>query len=424
MMRRPAIHIIGAGFSGLSTAIHLSLARSGEIIVHERGALAGGKRRSFHDEALGVTIDSGAHLALASWATTLRTLEIVGARDQWREASALELDFADMASGERWKLRPNAGRIPWWTRFAGRRAPRTLAKDYHAFNKLRRAGAMATIADFAPGAGAAAERLWRPFALAALNVEPARASARLAGAILRETLAHGAGGARPLYPVHDFSRAFVAPALKYLRRAGVVVRFERNLRALGVSGERVYALEFEHDRIELGGADTVVLATPPQVAAELSPGLTTPREFSATLTAHFSAAPPPDAPRALIVVNGPFPQMFCYPDRICVDVRDAGALLDTPREKLAEEYWRAVAALTGLSDQMPAWRIVRQKRATFAATPAQDALRPPCATTQRNLFLAGAYVQNGLPENLESTLRSGETAARRVVESLSATDFV
>jgi len=61
---------------------------------------------------------------------------------------------------------------------------------------------------------------------------------------------------------------------------------------------------------------------------------------------------------------------------------------------------------------MPAWRIIRQKRAGFAATPGQDALRPSCETAWRNLFLAGGYVQNGLPDSIESAVRSGEVAAR------------
>src|ERR1700727_1847198 len=90
----------------------------------------------------------------------------------------------------------------------------------------------------------------------------------------------------------------------------------------------------------------------------------------------------------------------------------SGCAMPAPREQLAGQYWRVAAALTGLSDALPAWRIIRQKRAGFLATPAQDALRPTCETRWRNLFLAGAYVQNGLPESIESSLRSGEVAAR------------
>ena len=46
------------------------------------------------------------------------------------------------------------------------------------------------------------------------------------------------------------------------------------------------------------------------------------------------------------------------------------------------------------------------------ATPDQDALRPPAQTQWRNLFLAGDWVQNGLPATIEGALRSGDSAAR------------
>ena len=83
-----------------------------EIVVHERGAQAGGRRRSFYDEALGMTIDSGNYFLLPSWRSTLATLDLIGARGQWREEPNADLAFADMATGERWTLRPNAGKNP------------------------------------------------------------------------------------------------------------------------------------------------------------------------------------------------------------------------------------------------------------------------------------------------------------------------
>ena len=415
-MRRPIVHIVGAGFSGLSAATHLSAASNAEIVIHERGAHAGGRRRSFYDEALGMPIDSGNYLILPSWRSTIRTLDAIGARAQWREAETGDIAFADMASGERWNLRPNAGRLAWWVLLESRRAPRTFAKDYLQIAKLRGAAANARIADIAPSGGPAAERLWRPFTLAALNMEPARASARLAGALLEETFIGGGRGARMMFPVGEFARAFVEPALKHLRKRGVTIRFERNLRALDFADDRVAALDFDHDRVDLAPQDSLILAVPPWAASALVPGLVAPDAFTATVTAHFAAPAPPHAPRVLGVVNGPIPWLFCYPDRISVSVRDAGALLDEPREKLAAEYWRAVAGLTGLSDAMPAWRLIRQKRAAFAATPEQDALRPDCETGWRNLRLAGAYVQNGLPESMEGAVRSGEVAAAKTAE--------
>ncbi len=418
MMKRPTVHVVGAGFSGLSAAIHLSGAPNADVVVHEGAAQAGGRRRSFYDDATAMTIDSGNDLVLSSWRSALAAIEAIGARAQWREVALGGIAFADMASGERWTLRPNDGPVPWWIFDPRRRAPRTLLRDYWpAARLLLRAPATALLRDYAPSGGPAAERLWRPFALAALNTDLDRASARLAGAALREALR---GGARPLMPVHGLARAFVEPALKTVRRRGVAIRFERRLAALGFHDEHVAGLEFEHDRIDLAPGDAVILATPPRVAAALTPGLSAPQEFNAAISAHFAISPPPEAPPILGVVNGAFHWMFCGEGHISVAIRDAEAPMATPREQLAADLWRDVAALTGLSDATPAWRVIRQRRATFAATPSEDALRPSLETPWRNLFLAGAYVQNGLPDTLESAVRSGAAAAERTRKWLDA----
>ena len=101
-------------------------------------------------------------------------------------------------------------------------------------------------------------------------------------------------------------------------------------------------------------------------------------------------------------------------------VSDANSLMDAPREQLAADLWREVAGLTGLSDDLPSWRIIKERRATFAATPEEDARRPVSQTKWANLLLAGDYVQNGLPATIEGAIRSGEAAARLALETQGA----
>ncbi|HKD26931.1 MAG TPA: FAD-dependent oxidoreductase, partial [Xanthobacteraceae bacterium] len=66
---------------------------------------------------------------------------------------------------------------------------------------------------------------------------------------------------------------------------------------------------------------------------------------------------------------------------------------------------------------MPPWQIVRERRATFAATPAQNAKRPGVKTAWRNLALAGDWTDTGLPATIESAVRSGTRAADFVMQS-------
>jgi hydroxysqualene dehydroxylase len=418
-MQRPVIHIIGAGLAGLSTAVALGQSPF-DLMLHESSRQAGGRCRSYFDEALGMTTDNGNHLLLSGNRSALAYLDAIGARQELRGPKRCEIAFADMASDERWLLRPNEGRLPWWLLAAGRRVPRTRASDYLSVARLLRAPAQARVGDVMPCSGPLYERLWEPFFLAALNTDPRGASAALAATILRETLARGGRACHPLVAANGLSRAFVDPALKFLRRNGAQVRFERRLRALEFADGRVASLEFEHDAIALGPQDMIVLAAPAHIAATLVPGLSTPQTFNAILNAHFNIVPPTNTPPILGVVNAKVQWLFAYPDRLSVTVSDANSLMDAPREQLAADLWREVAGLTGLSDDLPSWRIIKERRATFAATPEEDARRPVSQTKWANLLLAGDYVQNGLPATIEGAIRSGEAAARLALETQGA----
>jgi uncharacterized protein with NAD-binding domain and iron-sulfur cluster len=64
---------------------------------------------------------------------------------------------------------------------------------------------------------------------------------------------------------------------------------------------------------------------------------------------------------------------------------------------------------------LPPWQIVRERRATFEATPEQNALRPGAITSWKNLFLAGDWTDTGLPATIEGSVRSGNRAADLVL---------
>jgi hydroxysqualene dehydroxylase len=418
-MQRPVVHVVGAGLAGLAAAVGLA-GGPFDIVVHEASRQAGGRCRSYFDETLGMTIDNGNHLLLSGNESTRAYLDAIGARHELRGPKRCEIAFADMASGERWTLRPNEGRLPWWLLVEGRRVPRTRAADYLSVARLLRASAQARVGDVMECSGPLYERLWGPFFLAALNTDPRGAAAVLAATILRETLARGGRACHPLVAANGLSRAFVDPALKLLRRGGAQIRFERRLRALDFAENSVATLEFEHDSIALGAQDMIVLAAPAHIAATLVPELSAPQTFNAILNAHFNIAPPTNAPPILGVVNAKVQWLFAYPDRLSVTVSDANSLMDAPREQLAADLWREVAGLTGLSDDLPSWRIIKERRATFSASPEENARRPPSETKWPNLMLAGDYVQTGLPATIEGAIRSGKAAARLAMERLGA----
>jgi len=66
-------------------------------------------------------------------------------------------------------------------------------------------------------------------------------------------------------------------------------------------------------------------------------------------------------------------------------------------------------------DPVPPARIVKERRATFLASPEQLRRRPGPQTPWKNLVLAGDYVDTGLPATIEGAIRSGFAAAREVL---------
>jgi uncharacterized protein with NAD-binding domain and iron-sulfur cluster len=65
----------------------------------------------------------------------------------------------------------------------------------------------------------------------------------------------------------------------------------------------------------------------------------------------------------------------------------------------------------GITEDLPAWQIVRERRATFAALPQEDMKRPAALTRWENIILAGDWTATGLPATIEGAVRSGHRAA-------------
>ena len=406
------VHIVGAGLAGLAAAVGL-VGTGREVVVHELAPQAGGRCRSYFEPALGLTIDNGNHLLLSANHAALSFLTTIGSEDKLAVDDAA-FAFADLATGERWVLRPNDGLVPWWIFSRRRRVPGTRAIDYFSVRGLLHPQRDVRIADLMRCDGILYERLWRPIFLAALNTEPSEASAFLAGAVLRETLARGGRACRPLVARDGLGPTFIDPALSYLERHGAMLRLRHQLRRLMLSDEAISALDFGDDEICLAPGDTVILAVPAPVAPLLLPDIHAPKTFRAIVNVHFKYKPPKTLPTITGIINGTAEWLFVFPDRVSATISAADRWIEAPRQALAEEVWKDVLRLTQLTEALPLWHIIRERRATFAALPQENENRPRSQTRWRNLFLAGDWTATELPATIEGAIRSGDEAARLV----------
>ncbi len=405
------IYIVGGGLSGLAAAVELAT-RGCQIELLEAAPQAGGRCRSWFDAQFGDVIDNGNHLVLSGNGAIYKYIRTIGADEHLTGPVTAHFAFFDLQTAIRWTIAPNMGRLPWWVLSRSRRVPGTVARDYLKFAPLLRRNPGKRVGDVVVCNGLLWERLLQPFLLAALNTAPEGASAELASAVIRGTLARGGRFCLPRIATPNLAAAFVEPAVSFLTQRSTKIRLGERLRAITFEGSAVSALDFGGFQITPSTGDQVILAVPPWVAAALVPGIQAPDHNSAIVNAHYRAAVPADAPTMLGIIGGTAEWVFAFPERLSVTVSGADGIVDRDRTELAAVLWRDVAMAHGLSPELPPWQIVKEKRATFRATPDQDAKRPPARTRWTNLFLAGDWTATGLPATIEGAIRSGQMAAR------------
>jgi hypothetical protein len=292
--------------------------------------------------------------------------------------------------------------------------PGTGASDYLALGKLLSGKPGQTVGDRVPTTGPLWDRMLDPVLLAILNTAPAIGSAELTAAVVRRSLALGSKASLPRIASPTLAAAFIDPATAWLEAHGAPVALGRRLRSIEAAGDRVTALDWGAGPEPVATDEAVVLAVPSWVAKGLLPKSACPTRSIRSSTP-ISRSRRRRGPLMLGLLGATGQWLFAFEDRISVTVSAADDIVDHDREELAYRFWDEIQRAYGFSAPMPAWQIVKEKRATFSATPEQDAKRPPARTRWRNLFLAGDWTATGLPATIEGALRSGETAARTVL---------
>ncbi|MDT7950205.1 MAG: hydroxysqualene dehydroxylase HpnE [Acetobacteraceae bacterium] len=407
------VHVVGAGLAGLAAALTL-VERGVRVTLHEAGPAAGGRCRSYFDRELGCRIDNGNHLLLSGNTAAFAFLDQVGARDTLAGPANPAFPFIDFTTGERWVVRPNRGRIPFWILDRRRRVPGTRARDYLRLAALRRAGPDATVAaTLRPGP--LYRRLLEPLAVAALNTPPETASAQLLAAIVTESLAAGGAACIPAFPREGLSESFIDPAIRWLEARGATIRLACRVAALHAEAGRATALGPE----PLAPDEAVILAVPAPVATNLMPELEGPDRFEAILNVHFRLDVPPESiPEQagfLGMVGSLSEWLFLKPGVVSVTISAANRHAALEPVAIAQQVWHEVATALNRYEPIPPWRVLREKRATFSATPQQNRRRPSPTTTLSNVVVAGDWTATGLPATIEGAIRSGRRAADQLL---------
>ncbi|WP_142850642.1 hydroxysqualene dehydroxylase HpnE [Telmatospirillum sp. J64-1] len=391
------LHVIGAGLAGLACALEAAEAGA-EVVLHEATAQAGGRCRSFHDPLLDRMVDNGSHLLLTANAEVLDFLKRGGGHSLLHEITPARFPMYDLTKGRLHMIRP--GKIP----------PGLGWRDLWGVWQLRKG--RGTVADCLRKAPLY-RLLWQPLCEAALNTAPEEASAALLWQVLKESLLAGEKASRPLIVEKGLGPTFIAPVLARLTALGAEIRFGHRLRAIEED-----ALVFDDGRIGFGHA---VLALPNAAAADLLPQQVERLPHRAIVNAHYRLDRPVRLPGGLpfLGLAGATAQwLFLREDVLSVTVSAADALAACPTADIALLLWHDVSRALGLPAVPPAWRIIKEQRATIVQTPQTEAFRNRLrrsTSPHSRVFLAGDWTEAGLPCTMEAAIRSGRRAARAVI---------
>jgi squalene-associated FAD-dependent desaturase len=443
----PRVAIVGGGWAGCAAAVTLAAAGVPITLFEQAKTLGGRARRvSFG----GFALDNGQHLMIGAYDRTLELLALVHGADRARALyTRLPLTlrpFGSIASGEisltAWRAPAPLHLLGGILSAAGLDLAERLALIAD-FRRLARGGFRCptgqTVAEcFARTPRRAFDAMWAPLCLAALNTPPDAASAQIFANVLRAALAGSARASELIIPVVDLSACFPEAAARFIEARAGALRMGVTVRAV-VPGDSAAILELATGKETFAAA--IVAVGPYQLSAALGEEANRDSAWRAALaqvgafayesiTTIYLAFPGPvrlDAP-LLRLAGGPGQWVF---DRsvalagasnpgatslLAVVISASGPHDALDHATLARD---AEAQLRLLAPSLPAatWsRVIAEKRATYACTPALA--KPQHGRIADRVYLAGDYTDSEYPATLEAAARSGIAAARALAADL------
>lgn len=439
--------VIGAGFAGLSAAV--ALAEKGlRVTVLEGKPALGGRAYSFVDPDTGDFVDNGQHVLMGCYRETLDFLDRIGARDQLVFHENLEIEM--LANGRSATLR--TARLPGPFHMTGavlgyrhlsiaerigvmRGGLRMLAMRRRGDGELLRL-TVTQLMDRLGQSERARQCFWYPMAIATLNDEPASSSAELLAQVLKRAFFSRRRDSAFVYSRVGLTDLYCTGSKKVIEHAGGTVASHSLVEMLELGpGGGVTSARLRDGRI-IEGANFISTVPAPQLL-RFVPENAIADPFFARLTGLTSS------PIICVhlwldqeVTSLPFVGFIgtttqwlfnkrriftqrgeTHPGYVSFVISGARNLIERGSDEILEIVLKDLHATLPASREAKIVKslVLKEKNATMAPDLRSHELRPMATTPIPNFFLAGDWIQTGLPATIESAVISGRAAAAAVV---------
>jgi len=442
-MAKKAI-IIGCGIAGIAAAIEAT-EKGYEVLVLEARPYIGGRARSFTDTATGETIDNGQHVMMGCYHNMLRILKTLGTEHLLYRQKALTVPFFDsdgtsdildtsrlpnkagIAAGimglKKISLKSRIGALVFALKLGLLPKQKTGETSLQYLKRMKQGNDIIL-------------RLWEPLIIATLNAQPAEADATLLIEVLKRAFFGGREASQLLLPKTGLS-ALIEPFPLWLKKNKGELRLSTSVKELTFDKkENTVSVLLENDE-ELT-ADMIISTVPAfalkRFADERILGTET---FSLLQDIVFS----PIVSIYLWFDRDFMDEQLCamlntttqwvfnrrlltqadndiihkYPGHISLTISAGNNLVHTAPEKVVQQCIEEIKQCfpKAQSAELLSWKVIKEKQATFLATPDIEPRRPKAQTLVKKIFLAGDWTATGLPATLEGAAQSGFEAVQK-----------
>lgn len=431
--------VVGGGFAGLGAATALA-ERGLRVAVYEARPALGGRASVFTDPVTGERVDNGQHIVLGCYHETFRFLRRLGTDGAVELQSKLTVDMIGQ-NGRTSRLSCPSLPAPFHL-LAGALGWSALTwRDRFALFHMREAllgsnpvPAARTVREWLTGlrqTETLLEMLWEPLAVAALNQSVDVASAKPFAEVLRRMFGADRSASSLGLFRKPLDEVFAVPSQAFIEARGGQVRTKTPARILTSGNDLRVLVRDEEHRVR-----AIVCAVPWFALRDAFPDA--PPVLEAVLANADATAASPivtvnlwlDRPvTGAVFIGLPGRTMQWVFDKHSIFGAEAShlSMISSGAETLAGDSNDAIVALAldELRAALPAAReatvrravVVREKRSTFSVAPNQPP-RPGVRTGIPGVFLAGDWIDTGLPATIESAVVSGHMAADAVTHSL------
>ncbi len=421
--------IIGGGFAGLSSAVFLS--RAGiNVELLEASPKLGGRAYSFKDNSTGSIIDNGQHIMMGCYGETLKFFKIIGAGNNLSYQKKLFINFIkenmqefpltayplpypfNLITGllnykalslkDRITLLKFFIKLPFYTN--------NNLKELSVFEWLKKENQNLNIRD----------SFWKILVAGALNTGMEKASAKIFYNILIQMFFKGSKSSVIILPRYGLSQTYCENAAKFIKEnSGIIhlsegavefVADNNSIKKIKTSKRIIDDFDFVISSVPLFAAEKIINFNSIIKVPCLS--------YSPILSIHVWLKQNNLKKDFYGLIDSAVHWIFNHQDHITIVISDAAELIDKQNDDIACVVFNELEKFVKIKkEDITSFKVIKEKRATFIPSGDTITERLNTRTKLSNFFLAGDWIDTGLPSTIESAVKSGRLAAECVITS-------